>query len=64
MWLDCENVIINLDHVDYVQFDQQNENAKATVYFDSGGELSFTHSDINILKKHFRRVVEVKKDDR
>jgi hypothetical protein len=61
MWFDCGNVIINLDHVDYVQFEQA-ENAKATVYFTSGDSLNFEHSDINVLKKHFRKIIEVKNE--
>lgn len=61
MWFDCGNVLINLDHVDYVQFEQtENETAKATVYFTSGDSLNFEHSDIDVLKKHFRKIIEVK----
>lgn len=59
MWFDCGNVFLNLDHVDYVQFEQA-ENAKAIIYFNSGDSLNFEHSDINVLKNHFRKIIEVK----
>ena len=58
MWLDCCNIFINLDHVDYVQFEQGTPN-KATVYFSSRDSLNFEHSDIEVLKKHFTKIFEV-----
>lgn len=61
MWFDCGNIFVNLDHVDYVQFEQA-ENAKATLYFESGGSLNFEHADIKVLKNHFKKIFEVKNE--
>ncbi len=58
MWFDCGNVLVNLEHVDYVQFEEA-ETAKATIYFASGDSLDFGHSDIQVLKNHFRKILEV-----
>jgi len=63
MWFDCGNVLINLDHVDYVQF-EQGELGKATVYFNSGDSLFFEHNDIDVLKNHFRKITEIENGHR
>lgn len=61
MWFDCGNILINLENVDYIQF-EETENVKATVCFTSGDSLDFGHSDINVLKKHFRKILEAKNE--
>ena len=58
MWFDCNNVIINLDHVDYIHFERTDDGYKATVYFENGDSLNFAHSDLDMLKNHFRKVLE------
>jgi len=58
MWLDCGTVFINLDHVDYVCFDEIEQTYKATVWFTSGDSLNFEHNDIKILKGYFKRIFE------
>lgn len=59
MWFDCGNVFINLNHVDYVSFEETEETCKAVVFFESNDSLTFEHSDIKILKSHFRKIFEV-----
>lgn len=59
MWFDCNNVLINLEHVDYVSFETTEDgNCKAVVFFESGDSLNFAHTDMNFLKQHFRRIME------
>lgn len=62
MWLDCESVLINLDHVDHISFEQMEEAWRATVFFASGDSLNFEHIDLKVLKKHFKKVLEVKNE--
>lgn len=64
MWFDCGNVFLNLDHVDYVCFEKTETGCKATIYFSSGESLNFEHTDIEFLKNHFRKIFEVKHDNR
>lgn len=60
MWFDCEHVFINLEHVDYISFEETDQTCKATVVFTNGDSLNFEHFDIKILKDHFRKIFEVK----
>lgn len=60
MWFDCGTVFINLDHVDYVCFEATEQGHMATVSFTSGDSLNFEHTDIKILKDHFRRIFDNK----
>lgn len=60
MWFDCGTVFINLNHVDYVCFEQSEQIWKATVCFASGDSLNFEHTDIKVLKNHFRKILEFK----
>lgn len=58
MWFDCSNVLINLDHLDYISFVELDSGCKAIAYFQSGEALTFEHHNIEVLKKHFRRILE------
>jgi len=58
MWLDCNTVLINVDHVDYISFEALEEGYKAIVYFENGDSLDFTHADLDALKSYFKKVVE------
>ena len=64
MWFECGDVFINLDHVDYISFEEVEEKGKATIFFESGDSLNFAHSDVRFLKKHFRKIFEVKNANR
>ena len=64
MWFDCGTVFINLNHVDYICFEQLEQACKATVWFESGDSLNFEHTDIKVLKDHFRKIFEVKNNGR
>jgi hypothetical protein len=58
MWFDCNNVLINLDHLDYISFEEAEDCWKAIVFFASGDSLTFEHHDIEVLKDHFKKVLE------
>lgn len=58
MWFDCGNVFLNLDHVDYLCFEEVEQGYKATIYFASGESLNFEHTSLEALKNHFRKILE------
>ena len=58
MWFDCNNVIINLDHVDYISFEPTESGYKAIVYFENGDSLNFAHPDLDALRSHFKKVLD------
>ena len=62
MWFDCGNVFLNLTNVDYLSFEKSERGCKATVYFASGESLNFEHTDIEVLKNHFRKIFEAKNE--
>lgn len=56
MWLECDDIIVNMEHVDYVSFEKTEIGYKANIFFESGDILNFEHEDIEILKNHFKKV--------
>jgi len=58
MWLNCNNVLINLDHLDYISFEENEDSCKAIIFFTSGESLTFEHHNIETLKSHFKKVLD------